>query len=553
MSSVSLSTVLDGTLHTSQSHAVCASYKQRREGLLGVPPFATEPLPRTRVSLLPASPARDAACSWTRRRRAAARTMVRSRRSATCFAGPPARGPGGPWPRSFVPTRQGGCPRPVAARPAGRGRMAQFRTRWRCQTLALAATLLTPRSPQATYLLFEAASGYAVFEALDTDLIASAEPRVQESIKCALLSRRGSPSDTARASDLARFGKAVKLAGFRPFTSAADALEQCNAVSEGVLTDELAAFLEQCLPSKKSKYMLGVSDAKLGAAILERSAIRCECNDRVLESLRGVRLHYERLVAGLKEGDAGRAALGLAHAYSRGKVKFNVNRSDNMIIQSIATLDTLDKDINTLVMRVREWYAWHFPELSKVVADNYQYARAALAVQDKSQLTEADLPALAEALGGDEDKAMEVLVAARASMGQDISPVDLQHIEALAKRVVELAEFRQGLGGYLNDKMTLVAPNLGALIGDTVGARLIAHAGSLTNLAKYPASTVQILGAEKALFRALKTKGNTPKYGLIYHSTFIGRAQVRARPCMRPAACAPQLLARRASWDASNL
>lgn len=362
----------------------------------------------------------------------------------------------------------------------------------------------------ATYLLFEAASGYAVFEALDTDLIASAEPRVQESIN-----------------DLARFGKAVKLAGFRPFTSAADALEQCNAVSEGVLTDELAAFLEQCLPSKKSKYMLGVSDAKLGAAILERSAIRCECNDRVLESLRGVRLHYERLVAGLKEGDAGRAALGLAHAYSRGKVKFNVNRSDNMIIQSIATLDTLDKDINTLVMRVREWYAWHFPELSKVVADNYQYARAALAVQDKSQLTEADLPALAEALGGDEDKAMEVLVAARASMGQDISPVDLQHIEALAKRVVELAEFRQGLGGYLNDKMTLVAPNLGALIGDTVGARLIAHAGSLTNLAKYPASTVQILGAEKALFRALKTKGNTPKYGLIYHSTFIGRAQAR--------------------------
>merc|ERR1712117_146774 len=61
-------------------------------------------------------------------------------------------------------------------------------------------------------------------------------------------------------------------------------------------------------------------------------------------------------------------------------------------------------------------------------------------------------------------------------------------------------------------------------IGDTVGARLISHAGRLTNLAKCPASTVQILGAEKALFRALKTKGNTPKYGLIFHSSFIGRA-----------------------------
>lgn len=53
------------------------------------------------------------------------------------------------------------------------------------------------------------------------------------------------------------------------------------------------------------------------------------------------------------------------------------------------------------------------------------------------------------------------------------------------------------------------------------------QAGSLTNLAKAPASTVQILGAEKALFRALKTKGNTPKYGLIYHSTFIGRADAK--------------------------
>merc|ERR1719408_615375 len=81
------------------------------------------------------------------------------------------------------------------------------------------------------------------------------------------------------------------------------------------------------------------------------------------------------------------------------------------------------------------------------------------------------------------------------------------------------------LGEYLRNKMKLVAPNLGTLIGDTVGARLISHAGSLINLAKYPASTVQILGAEKALFRALKTKGNTPKYGLIFHSSFIGRAQ----------------------------
>ena len=93
-----------------------------------------------------------------------------------------------------------------------------------------------------------------------------------------------------------------------------------------------------------------------------------------------------------------------------------------------------------------------------------------------------------------------------------------------AGRVVSLANYRKTLHSYLVSKMGVVAPNLSALIGDIVGARLISHAGSLTNLSKYPASTVQILGAEKALFRALKTKGNTPKYGLLYHSSFIGRA-----------------------------
>merc|ERR1719188_1208784 len=100
----------------------------------------------------------------------------------------------------------------------------------------------------------------------------------------------------------------------------------------------------------------------------------------------------------------------------------------------------------------------------------------------------------------------------------------MQNIDTFSHQVVKLAEYRKSLHDYLKAKMDLVAPNLCALIGEIIGARLISHAGSLTNLAKYPASTVQILGAEKALFRALKTRGNTPKYGLIFHSSFISRA-----------------------------
>ena len=175
-------------------------------------------------------------------------------------------------------------------------------------------------------------------------------------------------------------------------------------------------------------------------------------------------------------------------------------------------------------MRVREWYSWHFPELVKIVSDNYQYAKLALFIKDKSTLTNDMLHDLAAIVNDDADVAQSIIDAAKVSMGQDVSEADMLNVTSFAQRVVSLTEFRKRLHTYLVNKMNVVAPNLAALIGEIIGARLISHAGSLTNLSKYPASTVQILGAEKALFRALKTKGNTPKYGLIYHSGFISRA-----------------------------
>ena len=101
----------------------------------------------------------------------------------------------------------------------------------------------------------------------------------------------------------------------------------------------------------------------------------------------------------------------------------------------------------------------------------------------------------------DSSKAKAIVDASKSSMGMDISVIDLMNIDRFADRVIALAEYRKELVEYLRSKMDSVAPNLSALVGDAVGARLISHAGSLTNLAKYPASTVQILGAEKALFR----------------------------------------------------
>merc|ERR1711872_116375 len=118
----------------------------------------------------------------------------------------------------------------------------------------------------------------------------------------------------------------------------------------------------------------------------------------------------------------------------------------------------------------------------------------------------------------------KVKEAAEISMGTEIADLDLLNIKHLCEEIVEMSDYRGQLYDYLKNRMIAIAPNLTVLVGELVGARLISHAGSLMNLAKHPASTVQILGAEKALFKALKTKHDTPKYGLIYHAQIVGQS-----------------------------
>lgn len=274
-------------------------------------------------------------------------------------------------------------------------------------------------------------------------------------------------------------------------------------------------------PAKGTKIKLGISESGLAQSIKSELGLDCDASESALELIRGVRLHAAKLLKGLQESDLTKAQLGLGHSYSRAKVKFNVNRIDNMIIQAIALLDQLDKDVNLFAMRIREWYGYHFPELVKLVPDNYQYARVAKFVGNKELLDEEKLPDLAALVDDDTTIAQNILDAARGSMGASLSEIDMLNISAFATRVTSIAEYRKSLTSYLTEKMNVIAPSLTALLGERIGARLISHAGSLTNLSKYPASTVQILGAEKALFRALKTKGNTPKVRSLQRILFI--------------------------------
>lgn len=188
------------------------------------------------------------------------------------------------------------------------------------------------------FVLFEAASGYSLFEASEFESIGANLTQVQQDIL-----------------DLSKFGKMVTLKSFMPFKTAAHALDNLNSVSEGIIHPYLKDFLELNMPksSKKSSVQLGVADKSLASAIKQELHINCLSNESINELTRGLRLHCDKLLRQLNAVDMIRAQLGLAHSYSRAKVQYNVNRSDNMIIQAIALCDQLDKDINLFSMRIR--------------------------------------------------------------------------------------------------------------------------------------------------------------------------------------------------------
>lgn len=314
----------------------------------------------------------------------------------------------------------------------------------------------------------------------------------------------------------------LKLRNFQKFDSAATALEEVAAVVEGKVTPRLASLLDSIKDEKKVS--LAVADPKLGNAIgkIPGLEIKAIVDSTTQDLYRAIRSHLPSLIPGLVPEDVNTMSLGLSHSLARHKLKFSPDKIDTMIVQAIGLLDDLDKELNTYAMRVKEWYGWHFPELAKILNDNLAYAKVVLTMGMRSNWESCSLEKILP-----EEIETAVKSAADRSMGTEITAEDLENIQLLAEQVVSFSEYRQQLASYLSARMTAIAPNLTTLVGDLVGARLIAHAGSLMNLSKSPASTIQILGAEKALFRALKTKHDTPKYGLIYHASLIGQASSR--------------------------
>jgi len=319
----------------------------------------------------------------------------------------------------------------------------------------------------------------------------------------------------------------VNLIAFQPFHDTADAVSAATACIEGKLSKSLKSFLKKQLKNKEIKGdTLAIADKTLAVSIKDKiSGLNIVNDAKSNELFRGIRCYLDELLEDTSEtaasgSDIRAMQLGLSHSLSRYKLKFSADKVDTMVIQAVGLLDELDKEINTYAMRVKEWYGWHFPEMQAIANDNAQYAKVVLACGFRTNFKSTDLSHIFE----DETQETSLKEAAEVSMGTEIADMDIINIKALAEQVLSMTEYRIQLFEYLKNRMNAIAPNLTILVGELVGARLISHAGSLMNLAKQPASTVQILGAEKALFRALKTKHDTPKYGLIYHASLIGQA-----------------------------
>jgi nucleolar protein 58 len=311
----------------------------------------------------------------------------------------------------------------------------------------------------------------------------------------------------------------LKLKKFVKFDSAAMALEEAAAVSQGQIPPLLSSLLEELQSEKKAS--LAVADLKLGTAISNLPGLNVTpvAGSNTMDLFRAVREHVSSLIPGLDQDVLDRMTLGLSHSMSRHKLKFSADKVDSMIIQAIKMLDDIDKELNVYAMRTKEWYGWHFPEMAKTLNDNLAYAKVVRAIGMRDNFKDADLSDILP-----EDVEVSLKASAELSMGVEITEDDLKNAVELADQVIKFTEYRAQLTSYLESRMRAIAPNLTALVGYLVGARLISHAGSVLSLAKAPGSTIQILGAEKALFRALKTKKDTPKYGIMYHSSLVGQA-----------------------------
>ncbi|MDW7970897.1 MAG: C/D box methylation guide ribonucleoprotein complex aNOP56 subunit [Nitrososphaerota archaeon] len=210
----------------------------------------------------------------------------------------------------------------------------------------------------------------------------------------------------------------------------------------------------------------------------------------------------------------------VAESFTKVKIRLAFEKRDKLVAQAVTALDEIEKITNIVVSRVREWYGLHFPELGDFIDDHRLYLRV---VSEFGERNNYEFEKLEEVVRN-EGKSKAIIDLLDKSIGAEVREKDMEKIKELARICLSLYSYRESLEKYIDEVMKEVAPNIREIVGSILGARLIALSGGLESLAKKPASTIQVLGAEKALFRALKTGTRPPKHGIIFQSPYVHSA-----------------------------
>jgi nucleolar protein 56 len=313
---------------------------------------------------------------------------------------------------------------------------------------------------------------------------------------------------------VAAFDQGGSLVASKKFDNA---IRSYRLLKSGATPDEIRPFIEKLRPFDP----VTSNDASV-AAVLRQAGLNSQLMpEDQQQSIQSTKPGFI-VKAGFanNDQDAMQALREFAINLSSSRVKEASERLDLHIIQSINALDELDKIINTIGARMREWYGLHFPELDNLVQSLVAYAE----IVSRAGLRENITAEILQSAGMQEKKVEIMLDGAKRSRGGDMTPENLAIVKRLADQVIAQSDLRRVLADHIEVAMETVAPNVKELLTASVGARIIAKAGSLVRLAMLPASTIQVLGAEKALFRALKTGARPPKHGILFQHPLIHSA-----------------------------
>jgi len=280
-----------------------------------------------------------------------------------------------------------------------------------------------------------------------------------------------------------------KIISFKPFPkNPAEIATKLSLASSEVIEEEKQLVEEL---RKKGYEEFIFSSRKIGAESVEADN---NAEKYVKENLRSISIERKLFKDQL---EFNKFLVSITTELAKAKIRKSVGR-DKLIIQAVSAIDELDKSINILVERLREFYSLHFPEMDRVVANHEKYAKLIVEFGSRNNIKDQELSTLA-----------------KNSVGIEFEEKDIRIAQKLAQSILNLYSLKEDLTRYTEDATKTIAPNISEIAGPMLAARLISKAGSLEKLAKSASSTIQLLGAEKSLFRFLHGKGKSPRFGIL--------------------------------------